>query len=146
MTRLQNVPLPTVATIFIGYILMGWLLAAYAVPRSTWLGTGLVTLYLAWAGTQAIAIAMGWIVGLVWVGACYKSWFVQIPWISVPVWAGALGFSWSVAIALTFALAFAQRSLYVTTHSKAETFCLLSLIAGLGLQLGYTVHTQSFKM
>ncbi len=60
--------------ILLAYVLVGWLLSAYLVPEVVWVGTLTMTLYIAWAGLDAIAIASVWVVGVLSIGAVRHAW------------------------------------------------------------------------
>ncbi|MDY6936884.1 MAG: hypothetical protein SWY16_04385 [Cyanobacteriota bacterium] len=102
--------------LFIGYIWIGWLLAAFEMPWFVWLGTSMVTLHLSVAGTRAIFLANTWLVGLIAVGALGKCWPAiwdeTVPKKDGALWATGLLGIWVSAIILIVMLAFAPQPLH----------------------------------
>ncbi len=124
-----------------GYGLMGWLIAANGASTRVWFMLEAMTLYLAWSGTGAIAIAIVVATSIAWIEtiaiACPEGmWWIGIPLTGAQVWAAALALSWFLAIALIYRLAFTSRNLNDTGLSKSQTFWLLVLVANVGLRIG----------
>lgn len=122
---------------------LGGVLRAYHIPGWTWLVTEIVVLHLAWAGKEAIALAVTWTISLVWAGAFYKSWFYQIPWVGITAWAGALAGSWLLALLVIGLLPLAHERLKSHAWTRQQTFWTLLAIANLGFAVGITFSVIS---
>jgi hypothetical protein len=122
---------------------LGELLRAYHVPGWVWIVTEMVMLHLAWAGKEAIALAVTWTISLIWTGAFYKSWFYQIPWAGITAWAVALAGSWLLALLVIMLLTLAHDRLKNHDWSRQQTFWALLAIANLGFAAGIVFSVTS---
>lgn len=141
MSRVKQLSWTYLIALFIEYVFAGWLLSACKAPWYTWAGTQAVTLHLAIAGFDAVALAVAWIVGIVWAGAFSVAWPKSIPWAGIPVWAVALALIWILALALVLTLAKAQRAVKSVGLSKTQGFWLLAIVTWVGLGLGRIVDS-----
>lgn len=131
--------------LFLGYASAGWLLAAFQVPWPIWLGTVTITWYLTKVGPDAIAIASGWVVAIISIGAVEKAWAPvwsrQTPYQQAQLWASGLLLLWFWAVLLVLMLAFADRPLQQLGWLRQRVGGLLGLMwlaLALGGGLGYT--------
>lgn len=94
---------------------LGWLLAAFQVPWPIWLGSLAVMLHLIKSGPAAIALAGGWVVGVMALAATRKSWAAvwgsHVPYQQAQLWAEGLLLIWLAATGLVLLLAFAGLAL-----------------------------------
>ncbi|GAB4232234.1 MAG: hypothetical protein Kow00121_60380 [Elainellaceae cyanobacterium] len=101
--------------LILGFLSVGWLLAAFQVSWLIWLGTMAITLHLAHAGTDAIAIATAWIATIISIGAVIKAWAPiwdsRVPWENARLWASGLLLIWLGTTTTGLLLAFAQQPL-----------------------------------
>ena len=141
MSRLKRLSWTYLTPLFLEYILAGWLLSACKAPWFTWAGTLAVTLHLAMVGFDAVALAVAWIVGIVWAGAFFRTWPSSVPWAGVSVWAATLALIWILALALVLTLAKAERAMKSVGLSKTQAFCVLVIITWVGLALGRIVDS-----
>ena len=138
-SRLKRLSWTYLTALFLEYILAGWLLSACNATWFTWAGTQAVTLHLALVGFDAVALAVAWIIGIVWAGAFSMAWPRSIPWAGITVWAAALALIWILGLTLILTLAKAQRSMISVGLSKTQTFLILVIITWVGLGLGRIV-------
>ena len=136
MSRLNTISWLYLTALLLGYIWVGWLLSECKVPWLTWVGTQAVTMHLALVGFDAVAIAIAWIVGLVWAGVFSYAWPQSIHWSGVKVWCITLAVAWFLALMLILILAQAQRAIASVGLSKTKAFWLLSIVTSVGLGLG----------
>lgn len=95
--------------LWIGYAIAGWILAAYAAPRLVWLLTLALTVHLAKAGPDAIALSITWVASLLW-GAAYIGASPQnMQWTTGHAWGLSLLVLWLLALLLVVLLAFAKQ-------------------------------------
>ena len=139
MSRLNTISWLYLTALLLGYVCVGWLLSDCKVPWLTWVGTQAVTMHLALVGFDAVAIAIAWIVGLVWAGVFSYAWPQSIHWSGVTVWCITLAVSWFLALVLILTLAQAQRAIASVGLSKTKAFWLLFIITLVGLGLGRIV-------
>ncbi len=139
MSRLNRLPATYLTVLFIEYMLAGWLLSAYNASWFIWAGTQAVILHLAMIGFDAVALAVAWIIGIVWVGSFAYSWPKSVPWAGVVAWAAALALSWFLGLVLVLTLAKAQRTMKSIGFSKNQAFWILVIITWMGLGLGRIV-------
>jgi hypothetical protein len=121
--------------LFFGYALAGWILAAYAAPSFVWVLTLVLTVHLARVGPDAIALAITWVVSLLW-GAAYIGANPQgIQWASGSAWGLSLLFLWVLALLLILQLAFASPFILgYRAHKTQKVYFLVKLIwSSLGL-------------
>lgn len=142
MPRLNRLPLVHLTALFLEYVLAGWLLSAYNVAWLTWVGTQAVTLHLAMVGFDAVALAVAWIVGIMWAGAFTYAWPKSIPWVGVAGWAAALALSWILGLVLILNLAKAHRAMKAIGFSKTQAFLILVIVTWVGLGIGRIVNTK----
>lgn len=138
MSRLNTTSWLYLTVLLLGYIGVGWLLSDCKVPWLTWVGTQAVTMHLALVGFDAVAIAIAWIVGLVWAGVFSYAWPHSIHWSGVSVWCITLAVIWFLALMLILTLAQAQTIASVAL-SKTKAFWLLFIVTSVGLGLGRIV-------
>ncbi|MGQ4645767.1 hypothetical protein [Lyngbya aestuarii] len=124
------------AAIFWESVLVGWLLSNYNAHWLTLAGTQAVTLHLAWVGSDAIALAVAWIVAVVWGGALAYAWPRSFQGTGIAVWAGSLGLGWVLGLILVLTLAFAKKAMKSVDWSNVHAFWLLILVTWLGFGIG----------
>ncbi|MBE9126960.1 hypothetical protein IQ257_17545 [Coleofasciculus sp. LEGE 07092] len=128
--------------LFFVSISVGWLLSDYNAHWIAWAGTTLVTLHLALVGADAIAVAITWVVGVVWAGAIAYSWPETLRGSGIAVWAGSLALSWILGLALVLTLAFARRAMAQVDTNHVQAFLVLATITGLGLEFGRVMNSS----
>lgn len=123
------------------YGLIGWLLSAYRVPAVVWIGTLVMTLYLAWVGVDAIAVASIWVVGVLSIGAIRHAWMWHIfrPFYQIePL---TLLLIWLLSLGLVVLTAIAHKRLQ-ERFGRVQAFYRLAIPIWLGLILGLLVYRQ----
>ncbi len=120
-------------TLLAGFLLIGWLLAAFQAPGLVWLGTLAVTLHLVKAEADAIVLGNAWIVTIMLIAAVKKAWTpawnANLPAQDASLWATGLLLIWFSVIAMVILLAFAKpqlRSLGCSNRTAS-----ISLVIGL---------------
>lgn len=141
MSRLNSISRLYLSGLLLGYIFAGWLLSDCNAPWLIWAGTQVITVHLAWVGFDGVAMAIAWIVGLVWVGVFSYAWPQSIPWAGVPVWAVTLAVAWILALALILSVAQTRKAIVSIGLSKIQAFWLLVIITSVGLKIGQTVNS-----
>ena len=141
MLRLKRISWTYLTPLFLEYVLAGWLLSACNALWFIWFGTLAVTLHLAMVGFDAVALAVAWIVGVVWAGVFSRTWPRIVPWAGVAVWAATLALIWILALTLVLTLAKVERSMKSVGLSKTQTFCVLVIITWVGLGLGWILDS-----
>ncbi|WP_299409405.1 hypothetical protein [Acaryochloris sp. IP29b_bin.148] len=120
------------------YIAVGWVLSAYAAPALMWIWTLGLILYIAWAGSGGIAVAMLWVVSVVWIAAYTFATPLLMTW-KGPTWAISLVGVWIFAIAVVLLLAFAQQALH---WPRKFAFTRLVVITYMGLGIGRFLYLE----
>ena len=86
------------AGLWIGYSLIGWLLAAFAVPPIIWIGSLIVILHLTIVGKPAIALGQVWVITLFFIAGVIRvwpqRWSPEMPFIEPQKWASILLALW----------------------------------------------------
>jgi hypothetical protein len=128
-------------TLLGGCGLVGWVLVSYHASLMVWGLTEAIILYLAWAGIGAIAVSTTSVLGILWGTTLFYRQAEILVWFAIPLnpaqsWASELLLNWLLAMMLTFKLAFANRFLLAIGWNRTQTFCLLAIMANLGLSLG----------
>ena len=141
MLRLKRSSWTYLTPLFLEYILAGWLLSACNALWFIWFGTLTVTLHLAMVGFDAVALAIAWIVGVVWAGVFSRTWPRIVPWAGVAVWAATLALIWILALTLVLTLAKVERLMKSVGLSKTQAFCVLVIVTWVGLGLGWILDS-----
>lgn len=115
--------------LLVGYTIFGWLLAAFNAPLWIWLGTILVIIHLAKSGIEALLIANGWIVFIMFLVTVLKPWPQiwpsHIPYKEITVWATTIMLLWLLAILLVVELAFTHRRMKLSSLTSRQRFGIL---------------------
>lgn len=127
-------------TLFLGCGVVGWLLISYRASLAAWLLTEAVMLYLAWAGTGAIALSVVGALSILWSATLFHHEAEFLVWFGLPFtpaqhWATELLLNWLLAMILIFKIAFTNQLLRTSGRHRAKTFCLLAIVTNLGLSL-----------
>jgi hypothetical protein len=135
--------------LILGYISAGWLLAAFQVSSFVWIGTLGILLYLAKVGTDAIAVASAWIVGVISVGAVIKAWAPvwnsRMPYENARLWAGGLLLLWVWATVLVVLLAFAHARMQAIGLRFLRSSNGLALLIGIALGCGGLIYKAVYR-
>lgn len=128
--------------LLVAYTSVGWVLAAYVAPPLMWIWTVFLIAYIAWAGTGAIAVAMLWVVSVVWIAAYTTATPLFMNW-KGPTWAISLVGVWIFAIGVVLMLAFARPAVQALGWSRRGTCYRLLMITGAGLIIGRFLYLGS---
>ncbi len=122
-------------SLIIGYTLVGWLLSLYQAPALIWLGTQAITVHLAWRGKSAIALAITWVVGVVWIGTLARAYPPSLRF-NFQLLVIALFLIWLLGIILAFGVAFAKQPIQATGLKNTQAFWFLVTLTFSGLAVG----------
>lgn len=126
--------------LLLGYLSLGWLLAAFQVCWFVWVGTLGVILHLITAKTDAIAIASAWVVAIVSIAAVVKAWTPlwdsRVPSEHAQLWAIGLLLIWLWAHILVLLLAFARKPMRRLNIQPVQATQGLIVLIGVALVLG----------
>lgn len=127
--------------LFLGYTLAGWVLAAYGAPSFVWILTLMLTVHLAKAGPDAIALSITWVVSLLW-GAAYLGVHPQdFRWSTGYLWGLSLLSLWVLALLLVVQLAFASAFVPRYQNDKPHKIYFLVKLIWSSLGLGGLTYT-----
>jgi hypothetical protein len=141
--KLPNIPYKAIIyliVLLLGYMVGGYLLAAYAVNKFILVVNYLVTLRLSQTGTSGISLAIAWISMWIW-GAVFV-------W-ATPFASGAINpqivallllSCWTLAIGVILLLAFAHSKMYKLGFNKHKTIYGLTIIVWGAMTLGWYVY------
>jgi len=122
-------------SLLIGYTIIGWLLSLYQAPALIWLGTQAVTVHLAWREKSAIALAMTWVVGVVWIGTLARAYPPSLRF-NFQLLVIALFVIWLLGILLALGMALAKQPIQATGLKNTQAFWFLVSLAFSGLAVG----------
>lgn len=121
-------------------VCLGIVLAAYEVSVWGWLGTLACACHLAWAGSGAIPMAMGWMIFVLTLAAYTYAEPQLFMWHSGPLWATSLIVLWVVSSIIIFALAHGSQRLEWTGWSQTKRSRTMAAIACLSLGAGWCAY------
>lgn len=139
----QLLVLVHLVTVFGGLIIIGWLMNGFNAPAFVCAGTLLICCYLAWVGSDGIALASVWVVVLMSIAAINQLWlhdlprprFIYIPMLCMMNWLLALMIVWRLGKISDF---FQQTRL----PRGLAFFGLISLVAA-GLRAGWQSYPET---
>jgi hypothetical protein len=150
MQRRMKSALIRLLILLLGYGLAGWLLSLYNASLGIWLVAEAMILYLAWAGTGAIALSVVGVFGMMAAATILipfptgmlslKLHLLELHLTAAQGWAITLGTTGLLATMLVFKLGFANQQLNFEGFSRTQTFWLLILVTNLGLKLGLEMN------
>ncbi|HEY9698810.1 MAG TPA: hypothetical protein V6D10_16215 [Trichocoleus sp.] len=124
----------------LGYGSIGWLLAAFQVSKLIWLGTLSITFYVAALGTDALLVAVAWVVSVAMIGAVDKAWIsiwnANLPYENAQLWAIGLLVFWFWGLVLTSGLAFARKPVQAIGIPYRHICLTLLILTWLALTAG----------
>ena len=139
-TRISFSAFAYLLLLILGYGLLGWLLAAFQVSNLIWLGTLSVTSYVAALGTDALLLAVAWVVTVAMIGAADKAWVtiwnINLPYENVQLWAIGLLVFWFWGLVLISGLAFARNSVRAIGVPYRHIFLTLLILTWFALGSG----------
>jgi len=127
--------------VLVTFITVGWVLSAYAAPTPMWVWTLMLIVYIAWAGSGAIAVAMLWVVSVVWIAAYVSATPTLMNWRGSS-WALSLVGVWIFAMGVVLILAFARPALQTLNWPQKWIFYRLIVITWAGLMVGRFLYLE----
>jgi hypothetical protein len=132
-------------TVFVSFVMIGWLLNGYVATQTVCIGTLAMICYLTWVGSGAIVLASVWVVGLMSMAAINQLWlhdlprpeFRFIPMVLLANWLFALGVVWLLGKASDF-----LRQRYV---SRIWAFSALMCLVVIGLVSGWQLYQKTLQ-
>jgi hypothetical protein len=115
---------------------VGATLDIYRASPLIWVITLVIIVHLVWNGTGAIAVAMTWVISLIWIAVLITATPYDAPMRIGPHWAMALAGLWLQGILYILLLGFAQSVLAPLRWRRRQTFWLLLGLSWGALGLG----------
>ena len=140
--NLPNIPYKAICyliVLLVGYMVIGYLLAAYAVNQFFLVVNHLVTLRLSQTGTSAITLAIAWISMWIWGAVFVWAKPFALGAINPQIVALLLLSCWTIAIGVIFLLAFAHEKMYKLGLNKHQTIYGLTIIVWGAMTFGWHV-------
>lgn len=127
-------------TLFLGYLVAGYLLAAYDVNLLILIGNYLITLRLAQTGSSSISLAIAWT--SLWIWGAVFAWAKPLRLVgnNAQTIALLLLSCWTLATGITFLLAFAKESMYKLGFSKYKSIYGLIIITWGAITFGWHIY------
>jgi hypothetical protein len=130
-------------TVFICFVIVGWLLNGFDASQIVWLVTLAVCCYLAWVGSGGIALASVWVVGLMSMAAIGQFWPRNLPRPEFQFIPMALLANWLFALSVVWQLGKISDLLRQGHLTRIWAFSLLLSVAVLGLLFGWQLYPES---
>jgi hypothetical protein len=126
--------------LFLGYIVEGYLLAAYDVNQLILLGNYFVALRLAQTGSSSISLAIAWLSVWIWGGVFVWAKPIIIGAVNAQIVALFLLGCWIIAMGLTFLLAFAKARIYKLGMNKHNSIYGLIILVWGAMTIGWHIY------
>lgn len=120
MRTVQKLPILSLLLVLVGYIAYGWLLSIHKADWRIWIPVG------------AIAFGMEWLFSIVWAIAAVIFVFLRKDQFLL---------SLGISVIWAFLMYIARNELRAFMNNRGWNFFVLTLIAGLGLSLGWFTDT-----
>jgi hypothetical protein len=134
-----------IGALLLGFVSLGWLLAAFQVPWIVWLGAGGMILHLLKAEADAIALSNAWIVVIISSGAVLKAWAPiispNLPYENAKAWALGLLLIWLWVSILAVGLGFSKKPMQgIGMRRSLYQLLLLEGALGCGWLIERMIH------
>jgi hypothetical protein len=133
-------------TVFIGFILIGWLLNGLQASLMACVGTLTVSLYLIWVGLGGVALASVWVVGLMSVAAIHQLWFHDLPRPEFRYIPMILLANWLFVLGVTWQLGKISDRLQKTRISRIFGFAGLVGLVAISVTVGWQLYPQTLLL
>jgi len=120
MRTIQKLPILSLLLVLVGYIAYGWLLSIHKADWRIWIPVG------------AIAFGMEWLFSIIWAIAAVVFVFLRKEQFLL---------SLGISVIWAFLIYIARNELRAFMNNRGWNFFVLTLIAGLGLSLGWFTDT-----
>jgi hypothetical protein len=132
------------AVVFLGWAVLGWLSNGFNVPPVVCIGTAVACCYLAWVGSDGIALASVWVVGLMAMPSVGSLWLHGLPrpndYKYIPM---LLLASWALALAVVWQLGKASDWFKRGRGRWICAYAGLASVATTGLLLGWLMYRET---
>lgn len=133
-------------TIGLGFVLIGWLMNGLNASNIAYMGTLAVSCYLIWVGSEGVALASVWVVGLMSIVALKQHWFHDMPRPEYRYIPMTLMANWLIALAIVWQLGKVSDTFQKTGLHRAYVFSgLISFIVASFL-LGWQVYSETLLL
>ncbi len=133
-------------TIGLGFALVGWLMNGLNASTIAYIGTLAVSCYLIWVGSEGVALASVWVVGLMSIAAIKQHWFHDMPRPEYRYIPMTLLVNWLIALAIVWQLGKISDTLQETAFSRVLVISgLISLVAA-SFCLGWQVYPETLLL
>lgn len=142
LTGFRALALPVAHLLGLGLsaLMIGAILRLYEASGLIWVGTLAVTLHLAWAETAAIAVAMVWLIAVIWMAVLSSAMPHRAPMVDGRDWAMMLGKFWLLGTVYTLLMGYVGQSLAPWRLKRTFGFWLRLGVAWGALGLGATIR------
>jgi hypothetical protein len=132
-------------TVFVSFVMIGWLLNGYVATQIVCIGTLTMICYLAWVGSGAIALASVWVVGLMSMAAIHQLWFHDLPRPRFQFIPMVLLANWLFALGVVGLLGKASDFLRQRYVSRMWVFSALLCLVVIGLVSGWQLYPKTLQ-
>ena len=141
--KLQSIPYSAIGyliALFLGYLVGGYLLAAYNVNPFILIGNYLITLRLAQTGSDSISLAIAWLSMWIWGAVFVWAKPLRLGATNPQTIAFLLLSCWILATGIIFLLAFAKESMYKLRLNKHQSIYGLTILTWGAMTLGWHIY------
>lgn len=143
MMKLQSIPYSAIGyliALFLGYLVGGYLLAAYNVNPFILIGNYLITLRLAQTGSSSISLAIAWLSMWIWGAVFVWAKPLRLGEVNAQTVALLLLSCWILATGIIFLLAFAKESMYKLGLNKHKSIYGLTILTWGAMTFGWHIY------
>jgi hypothetical protein len=143
MIKLQSIPFSAIGyliALFLGYLVGGYLLAAYNVNPFILIGNYLITLRLAQTGSSSISLAIAWLSMWIWGAVFVWAKPLRLGEVNAQTVALLLLSCWILATGIIFLLAFAKESMYRLGLNKHKSIYGLTILTWGAMTFGWHIY------
>jgi hypothetical protein len=143
LMKLQSMPYVAIGyliALFLGYLVGGYLLAAYNVNLIILIGNYLITLRLAQTGSDSISLAIAWLSMWIWGAVFVWAKPFRLEETNPQTIALLLLSCWILATGIIFLLAFAKERMYKLRLNKRQSIYGLTILTWGAITLGWQIY------
>jgi hypothetical protein len=134
------------AIVFVGVVLMGWLLYGFNVPIAVCIGTLIVCCYLVLVGAGGIPLASVWVVSLMSVAAIKQLWLRDLPRPAFQYIPLLILANWLLALAVVWQLGKVSDELRQSYLYPDRVFWGMACLVTSGLALGWRLYPETILL
>ncbi len=133
-------------TVFVGFVLIGWLMNGFEASIMVWMVTLAVSCYLTWVGSGGVALASIWVVGLMSMAAIHQLWFHNMPRPEFRYIPMTLLANWLLVLAIVWRLGKLSDNLRKTTLPRMLVFFGLISVVVTSLIFGWQSYAETLLL